>query len=474
MQRGIDMTTLSRNFKDAILIARGLNIQYLWIDALCIIQDSEEDWAQESGQMAKYYKNACITISALASPGASHGILLPRLGDKHAAPISHFQGAVFVRPILDDVISIIGEDRFSSDDRPQLMNMPLFRRAWTLQERVLSRRIVHYSEQQMVWQCKTCLLSEDGEYSSNEATRTTGRLVDLLNVDSKSKVATPARLSWHQLVTEYTRRKITYDSDKLPAMSALASETARLSGDKYLAGLWHKAIRDELLWEIYTDDESPPDHYRINNGSPTWSWASIKGKVTNDFPRWNRVPRDYDPRFLKHTIDPATSDPFGRVKGGSIVLSAFCHTYVGLQTFVQKGKESRSKATGDELSVSDVSASAVDSTCTDTDSESEPRGWHQFHKLDVDIPNGKYDWVSHPHIIACMGEYNWDTRGTKPDAMKDPTNKYGHQEFLLLKRVRLDSTGIYQRVGRASSMLIDKRLAIIEAKGWTRRTITLV
>ena len=245
------MTILSRNFKDAILISRGLKIRFLWIDALCIIQDSDEDWAQESGQMAKYYRNSSIMISALASPGAHHGILFPRLADRQAVQLSPSQGEVFVRPIMDDVVSITRSSAHSSfsNTRPQLENMPLFQRAWTLQERVLSRRIVHYSEQQMIWQCKTCLVSEDGQYSSIEMARMEGKLVDLLDVDLQSKVATPVRLKWHVLVTEFTRKRLTHDADKLPALSGIASEVARLTGDKYLVGLWQRRIRDELLWK---------------------------------------------------------------------------------------------------------------------------------------------------------------------------------------------------------------------------------
>jgi hypothetical protein len=169
----------------------------------------------------------------------------------------------------------------------------------------------------MIWRCKTCLLSEDGQYSSNEMTRIEGKLADLLDVDSQSKGVTPYRLNWHDLVAEFTSRRITHDADKLPALSGMASEVARLTGDKYLAGLWRRRIRDELLWEVWHNGDGLEKVIsRLRNGSPTWSWASIRGAIKNDILICNRVPRDYDPRFLKLGVKLATPDPFGRVLGG--------------------------------------------------------------------------------------------------------------------------------------------------------------
>jgi hypothetical protein len=325
MQWEINIEDLSRNFKDAILIARGLKIRYLWIDALCIIQDSAEDWNQEAVHMAKYYRNASVMISALTSPGANQGILHSRLSDKQAVQLSTTQGAVLVRPILDDIVSITRWSGHASisDSRPQLEDLPLFERGWTLQERVMSRQIVHYSKQEMIRQCKTCLISEDGQYSTDEKTRTESRLVDLVDLDSKMTGPTTSRLKWYSVVTEFTRRSLTYDDDKLPALSGLAGEVARVTGDTYLAGLWKKRIRDELLWETFHSGDGPaPNTARIESGTPTWSWASIRGEITNNIIESRRVPREYDVRFLKVVVRPATSDPFGRVSMGSIVI---CH-----------------------------------------------------------------------------------------------------------------------------------------------------
>jgi hypothetical protein len=73
---------LPANFQDAITITRRLGIQYIWIDSLCIVQDSKQDWEEQSKKMAAIYRNSTVTISALASEGSKRGILTP----KHKSP----------------------------------------------------------------------------------------------------------------------------------------------------------------------------------------------------------------------------------------------------------------------------------------------------------------------------------------------------------------------------------------------------
>jgi hypothetical protein len=74
-QNEIKITELPANFADAILIAGNLGLKYIWIDSLCILQDSREDWEIESGKMGSIYRNSTVTIAALTSPGSKHGIL---------------------------------------------------------------------------------------------------------------------------------------------------------------------------------------------------------------------------------------------------------------------------------------------------------------------------------------------------------------------------------------------------------------
>jgi hypothetical protein len=78
--RGISFTRLPKTIQDAVKVARGLSINYLWVDSLCIIQGSQEDWEIESAKMSEYFGNAHITIAASSASNAQAGILGARCG----------------------------------------------------------------------------------------------------------------------------------------------------------------------------------------------------------------------------------------------------------------------------------------------------------------------------------------------------------------------------------------------------------
>jgi len=78
LKRGIAITTLPATFKDAITITKHIGIQYLWIDSLCILQDSPIDWQTEAAKMPEIYQNAYLTIGSAATGDPNGGILVER------------------------------------------------------------------------------------------------------------------------------------------------------------------------------------------------------------------------------------------------------------------------------------------------------------------------------------------------------------------------------------------------------------
>ena len=76
--RNIDFSTLSKTFQDAVLVTRSLGLKYLWIDSLCIVQDSKKDWEIESSKMGTYYSYAQICIAATAASEGSIGCFFDR------------------------------------------------------------------------------------------------------------------------------------------------------------------------------------------------------------------------------------------------------------------------------------------------------------------------------------------------------------------------------------------------------------
>jgi Heterokaryon incompatibility protein (HET) len=73
--QGIPLANLPKTYRDAIAVTRRLGIRYLWIDSLCIIQDSSEDWEKECIKMPQIYQNSTVIIAGPAASGCESGFL---------------------------------------------------------------------------------------------------------------------------------------------------------------------------------------------------------------------------------------------------------------------------------------------------------------------------------------------------------------------------------------------------------------
>lgn len=153
-QRSIDYETLPKTLRDAIEVTRSLEIPYVWIDALCIVQDSYPDWEREAATMGQVYSNATLTIAAAASDHCDGGFL-------HAFRQQNPHRRSNPQPPDSDWI-----DTFSGN--------PLLRRGWTLQERELSSRIIHFTATQALWECRAarytpcaCLIQRAGSTAAS-------------------------------------------------------------------------------------------------------------------------------------------------------------------------------------------------------------------------------------------------------------------------------------------------------------------
>lgn len=136
---GIDFTKLPKTFQDAVTVARRLEIQFLWIDSLCIIQDDPLDWQREAQEMQSVYSSAYFTIAATAAKDSSSGFLTV---EKTSQPTAVFHPALglYFSQHIDDFKSYVEEAELNQ-------------RGWVLQERALSRRTLHFSSAQTFWEC---------------------------------------------------------------------------------------------------------------------------------------------------------------------------------------------------------------------------------------------------------------------------------------------------------------------------------
>lgn len=136
---GIGLCNLPKTFQDAVTITRELDVQYLWIDSLCIIQDDVEDWGQEATLMEDVFSSAYCVLAASCSSGISDGFLKGPSARK-SVMVSELDPPLYICEFIDDF------------DR-QVLQADLNKRGWVLQERALARRTIHFAKEQTYWEC---------------------------------------------------------------------------------------------------------------------------------------------------------------------------------------------------------------------------------------------------------------------------------------------------------------------------------
>lgn len=316
---GIAMESLSNTFRDAVEVTRQMNVRYLWIDSLCIIQNDLVDWEKESAKMGSYYSNALFNIAAVSSSDGSGGLFA-----SHKPPETTPCPITVVFPSKDSIREgkkIEGFLRASLNWDPVLQvagfqRPPLWQRAWVLQERLLSNRMLMFSNMQISWKCRQEEASEsvpEGSQRHADMSSTDEMLRSVLmglkkfplkaqvmvqkGVDSEweeeeeenaaYEYGTQEELiqlynAWYDLVSLYTKCALTNASDIFPAISGIASCIAVATQDRYIAGLWTRDFHRGLLWSAPDSTNSKPDlrQYR----APSWSWASL-GATSNFYVR---------------------------------------------------------------------------------------------------------------------------------------------------------------------------------------------
>ncbi len=273
--QGIPLRTMPQTFKDAVTVVRALEIPFIWIDSLCIIQDSESDWLSEAPSMGEVYMNARITIAATSARSAHDGFLArqPPLHPLVKIPYNcqelEHSSWLFLRLSREQSEYVIDELGKQIDD--SVWNS----RGWTLQERILSKRILHFTPELIFYECRTTNWTED---NSPPKDPTGGRpwlgyaWGDYRISDAPNQVVQ----SWYTIVENYSMRNLTKPSDKLPALAGLARQVQALIPDEYLAGLWKSDLSSGLIWVRRGEHKLPESGpYR----APSWSWAQCDGPV---------------------------------------------------------------------------------------------------------------------------------------------------------------------------------------------------
>lgn len=263
MKNHIPPEQLPKTIRDAMKLTRMLGLNYIWIDCLCILQDSDPDWESEAAKMGQYYQWANLTVSASAAVSASCGLFGTRPKVSQPKQIQFRDSDGSLHPLFAQSRNIqLWTDRIDSLG-------PLSERGWTFQEHALSGRIIHFTEGEMIWECPWEMTSEDGHPIRNTCH-------SMIKEFQEKRLEAPEKY-WRSLVRAYSGRRLSYSKDRLPAIAGVAEQYCKLTGQEYLAGLWRDSLPVDLVWSSWGWEEvdKPP---RVLVG-PSWSWASIEGGV---------------------------------------------------------------------------------------------------------------------------------------------------------------------------------------------------
>jgi hypothetical protein len=289
---------LTKTFNDAIFIARAIGFNYLWIDSLCIIQDCPKDWQRESAEMTRVYGGADLNIAATSAENGDIGCFFDRDGNWRC------QVRQSGSPILWDVFpqGLLDASEINILDS----------RAWVLQERYLSCRTLHFTANEVFWECDGNPACETLPNGYPPWVRTYIRL----GFDLRKRPLT--REHWPVIVEDYSRRALTKKTDRFPALAGLAGLIQEHTKDEYVAGMGREDLEDQLAWICRRN-------VRLDAPSslPTWSWATLRNLDGLYYPKHNGFGRATSQLHISVEsiqIQYATPNRLGQVVGGTARL----------------------------------------------------------------------------------------------------------------------------------------------------------
>ncbi|KAH0536170.1 hypothetical protein FGG08_006934 [Glutinoglossum americanum] len=328
-KQNIPWSSLPPTFQNALTIADSLAIPYLWIDSLCILQDSKTDWEIESPKMCSYYSNAYLTLAAASSPNPATPFLSERDPDWHPALFPLPQNANTNTGATTLHHHLRAQRHMHSGDPSY---GPLSTRGWVWQESVLSTRALHFTERELLFVCRTGIQAESDPRKRTLDYQSWMKLSEILPRAAEDPCGT-----WCELVTSYSDLRLTFESDRLPALSGVASQVSSLIPEShYLAGLWSTDLSRHLCWsaDAALSKLSLPAAYI----APSWSWASVCGPVYF-------LDKDsslaHGPKIQGARCTVPGQNPFGEVSDGfvtvvGLVMPVTLHRFV-----IPSGEETR-------------------------------------------------------------------------------------------------------------------------------------
>jgi len=320
-RNGIAVSTLKPTFDDMADLTWRLGVRLMWIDCMCIIQDDIQDWRDESALMGKVYANSWLNVSAARTDATCSGLYAERYVTDRLA---HFRTR-YGESGEATIWTVTNPEEWWDD----VEQAPVNKRAWVLQERILSPRIVHMCSKLVFWECRHLQASEHLPYGGHtyEKQSSSHSRIKRICYGSRDKDQDDAYADWEHLVGVYSYCGLTFETDRLIALSGIASMVHKRTQCEYLEGIWRKTLPISLLWRKWrpTATETTAKALIDVDGSPkylapSWSWASATSSV--DWPRYTENSWTCATVRRCETSLANPADKFGAVLDGMIELRA--------------------------------------------------------------------------------------------------------------------------------------------------------
>lgn len=276
-KQGILFDDFPRMFQDAVKTTRGLGIQYLWIDALCVIFDQEEDFRDMAMTLEEVFSGAYCVLAASRASSQSTGFLGPRperefitLPDKTNA-----KGQLYLCAAIDD---------FNRD----VLQSPLQSRAWVLQERVAARRSVFFTENQLYLECGGGIRCETLSLMHNQ---TASFLGDPEFPSTALKAPLIDRINLFQsLYSYYSRLLLSESRDRPLAIAAIEKRLEMAFESPSRNGVFEGSLLHcSLLWCRNIESNRLREIPFLSHRVPSWSWQAHHGIIDYITPAWDTV-----------------------------------------------------------------------------------------------------------------------------------------------------------------------------------------
>ncbi|KAF5610209.1 uncharacterized protein FSUBG_3442 [Fusarium subglutinans] len=330
-----NIVELPKTLSDTVQVVRNFGLKWAWIDSLCIVQDDKDDWAREAVKMASIYQNALVTISADSSQDAKAGLHNEKscsiFNDRDSVKIcsqlsTGEESSIFLFPEQETRI-----DRSATNLRDMgdlLSHCALRDRGWTMQERILSPRIIHFASDQLYWECLHGIQESEDELlwmgRNMNMAKIAHRINSAENEEAKKKELKQMLRYWyvHLVGGDYSHRSLTFIDDKLLAISGVAKALDNIHPYGYMAGHWCEdddELVKSLCWKRGGSGKKAAK-YR----APSWSWASQDSAI--DYGHFSIIGTNLGEKLVAEPVamegQSPDGTPFGQYDNGYLQIKA--------------------------------------------------------------------------------------------------------------------------------------------------------